>query len=57
MENTGERLVILVFRSADNLHRVDLKSNTKPLTIFIPGPFGLRKSSRATYNHDFESQK
>ena len=29
------------FRSANNLHRVDLKPDTKPLTIFIPGRFGL----------------
>tara|TARA_B100001765_G_scaffold136837_1_gene86428 strand:- start:208 stop:630 length:423 start_codon:yes stop_codon:yes gene_type:complete len=42
------------FRSADNLHRVDLKPGTKPLTLFIPGPFGLRKNPRATYNQEFE---
>ena len=44
-------------RSADNLHRVDLKPDTKPLTIFIPGPFGLRKKDRAKYNQDFEMEK
>ena len=44
-------------RSADNLHRVDLKPDTKPLTIFIPGPFGLRKKARAKYNQDFEMEK
>ena len=32
------------FRSANNFHRVDLKPGTKPVTIFIPGPFGLRKA-------------
>ena len=37
------------FRSADNLHRVDLKTNTETMTIFIPGPFGLRKKKRADY--------
>jgi hypothetical protein len=37
------------FRSADNLHRVDLKPNTETITIFIPGPFGLRKKKRADY--------
>ena len=37
------------FRSANNLHRVDLKPGTKPLTIFISGPFGLRKGSRSEY--------
>ena len=42
------------FRSADNLNRVDLKPGTKPLTLFIPGPFGLRKNPRATYNQEFE---
>ena len=41
------------FRSANTLHRVDLKSGTKPLTIFISGPFGLRKGPRAKYNQDF----
>ena len=38
------------FRSADNLHRVDLKTNTETMTIFIPGPFGMRKNKRANYN-------
>jgi len=42
------------FRSANILHRVDLKQNTKPITIFIAGPFGLRKGSRAKYNQDFD---
>jgi len=45
------------FRSADNLHRVDLKPKTKPLTIFIPGPFGMRKGPRAVYNLDFKTKK
>jgi len=38
------------FRSADHLHRVDLKPNTETMTIFIPGPFGMRKNKRANYN-------
>ena len=42
------------FRSANNLHRVDLKPNTKPMTLFIPGPFGLRKSSRSKYGINFK---
>ena len=37
------------FRSADYLHRVDLKPNTSTKTLFIPGPFGLRKNKRASY--------
>ena len=45
------------FRSADNLHRVDLKPGTKPMTIFIPGPFGTRKDSRAEYNLKFKTKK
>ena len=44
------------FRSANNLHRVDLELGTKPLTLFIPGPFGLRKGSRAEYGIDFKSK-
>ena len=44
------------FRSADNLHRVDLKPGTKPLTLYIPGPFGLRKEPRVKYNIDFKSK-
>ena len=44
------------FRSADNLHRVDLKPGTKPLTLFIPGPFGMRKGPRAVYNLDFKTK-
>jgi hypothetical protein len=45
------------FRSADNLHKVELKIKTKPLTIFIPGPFGLRKKLRAAYNQNFNFVK
>ena len=37
------------FKSADNLHRVDLKIDTETMTIFIPGPFGMRKNKRADY--------
>ena len=44
------------FRSANNLHRVDLKPGTKPLTLFIPGPFGLRKGPRSKYGIDFKSK-
>ena len=44
------------FRSANNLHRVDLKSNTRPLTLFIPGPFGLRKGPRSKYGVNFKSK-
>ena len=44
------------FRSANNLHRVDLKPGTKPLTIFISGPFGLRKGSRSKYGIDFKKK-
>jgi hypothetical protein len=36
-------------RSADHLHRVDLKPNTSTMTLFIPGPFGMRKKKRADY--------
>ena len=45
------------FRSADNLHRVDLEPGTKPLTLFISGPFGLRKTPRASYNQNFKGEK
>ena len=45
------------FRSANNYHRVDLKEGTKPMTIFIPGPFGLRKGSRSEYGIDFKTKK
>ena len=42
------------FRSSNSLHRVDLESGTKPLTLFIPGPFGFRKGSRSEYGIDFK---
>ena len=42
------------FRSVNNLHRVYLKQGTKPLTLFIPGPFGLRKESISKYGIDFK---
>ena len=45
------------FRSANNLHRVDLEPNTKTLTLFIPGPFGLRKGPRSEYGIDFKLKK
>ena len=44
------------FRSANNFHRVDLKSGTKPLTIFISGPYGLRKGPRSEYGIDFKTK-
>ena len=44
------------FRSANNLHRVDLEVDTKPMTIFIPGPFGLRKGPRSDYGIDFKTK-
>ena len=44
------------FRSANTLHRVDLKEGTKPLTLFISGPFGLRKGPRSEYGIDFKNK-
>jgi len=44
------------FRSANNLHRVDLELGTKPMTIFIPGPFGLRNGPRSVYGIDFKKK-
>jgi len=44
------------FRSANTLHRVDLKKNTKPLTLFISGPFGMRKGPRSEYGIDFKTK-
>ena len=45
------------FRSANNLHRVDLKRGVKTMTIFIPGPFGFRKGPRSEYGLDFNNKK
>ena len=45
------------FRSANSHHRVDLKPGTKPLTIFIAGPFGLRNGPRSEYGIDFKIKK
>ena len=45
------------FRSANNLHRIDLKPGTKPLTLFLSGPFGLRKGPRSEYGINFKSKK
>ena len=44
------------FRSANEFHRVDLEPNTKPITVFIPGPFGLRKGLRSNYGIDFKTK-
>ena len=45
------------FRSANDFHRVDLKEGTNPMTIFIPGPFGLRKGPRSEYGIDFKTKR
>ena len=45
------------FRSANAFHRVDLEPGTKPMTIFIPGPFGLRKGPRSEYGIDFKTKR
>ena len=45
------------FRSANNLHRVDLEAGIKPLTIFIAGPFGLRKGPRSEYGINFKKNE
>ena len=55
-ENFGENLAI-GFRSANHYHRVDLKPGTRPMTIFISGPYGLRKGPRSDYGIDFNSKK
>jgi hypothetical protein len=44
------------FRSANNYHRVDLDHSNKPLTLFIAGPFGLRKKARSEYGTNFEDK-
>ena len=44
------------FRSANSLHRVDLEPNTNPMTLFISGPFGLRKGSRSKYGINFKKR-
>ena len=44
------------FRSANDYHRVDLKKGTRPMTLFIPGPFGLRKGPRSEYGIDFKTK-
>ena len=55
-ENFGENLVTLVLDPVNAFHRVDLE-NTKPMTIFIPGPFGLRRGPRSEYGIDFKTKK
>ena len=48
--------VYIGFRSANNYHRLDLKPGTRPFTLFIPGPFGLRKGPRSEYGIDFKTK-
>ena len=45
------------FRSANNFHRVDLEPGTRPITIFIAGPYGFRKGPRSEYGIDFKTKK
>lgn len=42
------------WRAADTKHRVDIKPDTTPITLFIQGPFGLRKAARSSYNDQFD---
>ena len=44
------------FRSADHQHRVDLETDKETMTLFIPGPFGLRKGLRSEYGIDFKTK-
>jgi len=45
------------FRSADVFHRVDLQPGTRPITLFIAGPHGLRKGARSDYGINFSDKK
>jgi hypothetical protein len=56
MESFGEDQVTLGLDQQMIFHRVDLKKGTKPMTIFIPGPFGLRKGPRSEYGINFEKK-
>ena len=51
MVNFGDRQDISDL-DANNYHRVDLKPGTKPMTIFISGPYGLRKGKRSDYGQN-----
>ena len=53
----GESQVTLVLDLQMHFHRVDLEPGTRPMTIFIPGPFGLRKGPRSEYGIDFKTKK
>lgn len=44
------------FRSANTLHRIDLEPGVRPLTLFIAGPFGLRRGSRTAYGTVFDGR-
>jgi hypothetical protein len=45
------------FRSANDFHRIDLKPGTRPITIFIAGPYGLRKGARSDYGMKFPGKE
>ena len=46
MENIGDQQAILVLDRLIIYIELILKQDSKPLTLFIPGPFGLRKGPR-----------
>ena len=48
-EKIWRRRFYIGFRSADNLHRVDLEPGINPITIYIAGPYGFRKKGRSEY--------
>ena len=56
MADFGDLLDTLVLDLQIILHRVDLKPGTKPLTLFLSGPFGLRKGPRSEYGIDFKTK-
>ena len=37
------------FRSAEAEHRVDLQPGTEAITLFCPGPYGMRRNQRSNY--------
>ncbi len=45
------------FRSANDFHRIDLRPGTRPITIFIAGPYGLRKGARSEYGVKFSNNE
>ena len=57
LEDFGDQPDISVLGQQIIYTELILNQGTKPLTLFISGPMGLRKGPRSEYGIDFKTKK